>query len=102
LQHPLRGVDLAQSFGKDQALSLDYRGGKLIDAEKAFWWSVPASPGVMAAKSAWPSPTSRRGGVPQRAAARSPISTRRHLDLLRHVARHAGHPLAPHQTLTLI
>jgi len=46
-------VDLAQSFGKEiKSLKVaDYRGGKLIDAEKAFWVVGAGLPGVMAAKS---------------------------------------------------
>ena len=46
-------VDLAQSFGKEiKALKVaDYRSGRLIDAEKAFWVVGAGIPGVMAAKS---------------------------------------------------
>ena len=46
-------VDLAQSFGKEiKALKVaDYRGGKLVDAETAYWVVGAGIPGVMAAKS---------------------------------------------------
>jgi nitrous oxide reductase accessory protein NosL len=46
-------VDLAQSFGKEiKVLRVaDYRGGKLIDAEKAHWVVGAGIPGVMAAMS---------------------------------------------------
>ena len=46
-------VDLAQSFGKEiKALKVaDYRSGKLVDAEQAFWVVGAGIPGVMAAKS---------------------------------------------------
>jgi nitrous oxide reductase accessory protein NosL len=46
-------VDLAQSFGKEikALLVADYRTGKLVDAEKAFWVVGANLPGVMAAKS---------------------------------------------------
>jgi predicted Rossmann-fold nucleotide-binding protein len=46
-------VDLAQSFGKViKSLKVaDYRSGRLIDAENAFWVVGAGLPGVMAAKS---------------------------------------------------
>jgi predicted Rossmann-fold nucleotide-binding protein len=46
-------VDLAQSFGKViKSLKVaDYRSGRLIEAENAFWVVGAGLPGVMAAKS---------------------------------------------------
>ena len=46
-------VELSQSFGKEikELRVADYRGGRLIDAEKAIWVVGAGIPGVMAAKS---------------------------------------------------
>ena len=92
-------VDLAQSFGKEiKALKVaDFRSGRLIDAEKAVWVVGAGIPGVMAAKSRVAfADAVRRRGLPQGQWREDRRLRRRdHLDLLLHVARHAGDPFPP-------